>query len=56
VATKVSDFKPHVILNLFIKFPFRWFKLKTNPHTNQEDWIYEGGYWDRNYEQDLDLF
>lgn len=34
----------------------RWFKLETNPHTKQEDWIYTGGYWDRNYENDLDLF
>ncbi|CAO1325969.1 unnamed protein product [Diamesa tonsa] len=34
----------------------KWFKLETNPHTKQEDWIYTGGYWDRNYENELDLF
>uniref|UniRef100_A0A665T2K1 Oxysterol-binding protein n=1 Tax=Echeneis naucrates TaxID=173247 RepID=A0A665T2K1_ECHNA len=27
----------------------RWFQLGTNPHTRGEDWIYTGGYFDRNY-------
>ncbi|XP_037911232.1 oxysterol-binding protein-related protein 1 isoform X2 [Hermetia illucens] len=33
----------------------RWFRLGTNPYTHQEDWLYSGGYWDRNY-TDLDIF
>ncbi|XP_037046475.1 oxysterol-binding protein-related protein 1 isoform X2 [Bradysia coprophila] len=28
----------------------RWFNFGTNPHTKQDDWLYTGGYWDRNYE------
>ncbi|XP_054651596.1 oxysterol-binding protein-related protein 2-like [Dunckerocampus dactyliophorus] len=27
----------------------RWFQLGTNPHTGAEDWLYKGGYFDRNY-------
>ncbi|XP_075954902.1 oxysterol-binding protein-related protein 2-like isoform X1 [Anarhichas minor] len=27
----------------------RWFQLGTNPHTEAEDWLYTGGYFDRNY-------
>uniref|UniRef100_A0AAQ5ZWN4 Oxysterol-binding protein n=1 Tax=Amphiprion ocellaris TaxID=80972 RepID=A0AAQ5ZWN4_AMPOC len=27
----------------------RWFHLGTNPHTGAEDWLYTGGYFDRNY-------
>ncbi|XP_061839756.1 oxysterol-binding protein-related protein 2-like isoform X1 [Nerophis lumbriciformis] len=27
----------------------RWFHLGTNPHTGAEDWLYKGGYFDRNY-------
>ncbi|PSN35281.1 Oxysterol-binding protein-related protein 2 [Blattella germanica] len=34
----------------------RWFTLGTNPHTKQEDWLYSGGYWDRNYSGIVDIF
>lgn len=34
----------------------RWFKFETNPYTKQDDWLFSGKYWDRNYEKDLDLF
>lgn len=34
----------------------RWFKFEANPHTKQDDWLFSGKYWDRNYEKDLDLF
>ncbi|XP_055528806.1 oxysterol-binding protein-related protein 2 isoform X1 [Wyeomyia smithii] len=27
-------------------FP-RWFKQTINPHTKQDDWLYQGGYWER---------
>lgn len=27
----------------------RWFQPGTNPHTGAEDWLYTGGYFDRNY-------
>nr|XP_057907366.1 oxysterol-binding protein-related protein 2-like [Doryrhamphus excisus]XP_057907367.1 oxysterol-binding protein-related protein 2-like [Doryrhamphus excisus]XP_057907368.1 oxysterol-binding protein-related protein 2-like [Doryrhamphus excisus] len=27
----------------------RWFQLGTNPHTGEKDWLYGGGYFDRNY-------
>uniref|UniRef100_A0A3P8X3E1 Oxysterol-binding protein n=1 Tax=Cynoglossus semilaevis TaxID=244447 RepID=A0A3P8X3E1_CYNSE len=29
----------------------RWFQLGTNPHTEAEDWLYTGGYFDRNYRE-----
>ncbi|XP_071569289.1 oxysterol-binding protein-related protein 2 isoform X1 [Temnothorax longispinosus] len=34
----------------------RWFQSGTNPYTGQEDWIYLGGYWDRNYTDVEDIF
>ncbi|XP_021913454.1 oxysterol-binding protein-related protein 1-like [Zootermopsis nevadensis] len=34
----------------------RWFTPGTNPHTKQEDWLYSGGYWDRNFSGILDIF
>ncbi|KAE8740422.1 hypothetical protein FOCC_FOCC014058 [Frankliniella occidentalis] len=38
------------------KWKPRWFNLEPNPHTNQEDWIYQGGYWERNFEGIEDIF
>ncbi|XP_037530970.1 oxysterol-binding protein-related protein 1 [Nematolebias whitei] len=29
----------------------RWFQPGQNPHTRSQDWLYSGGYWDRNYNQ-----
>ncbi|XP_015588037.1 oxysterol-binding protein-related protein 2 isoform X2 [Cephus cinctus] len=34
----------------------RWFQVGINPHTRQEDWLYQGGYWDRNYSDLEDIF
>ncbi|XP_014475832.1 PREDICTED: oxysterol-binding protein-related protein 2 isoform X2 [Dinoponera quadriceps] len=34
----------------------RWFQSGTNPYTGQEDWLYQGGYWDRNYSDIEDIF
>ncbi|KAK4294974.1 hypothetical protein Pmani_032444 [Petrolisthes manimaculis] len=34
----------------------RWFEQGTNPFTRQEDWLYSGGYWDRNYDHTIDIF
>ncbi|KAG8225809.1 hypothetical protein J437_LFUL005616 [Ladona fulva] len=34
----------------------RWFCLGTNPYTKQEDWLYSGGYWDRNFTDIPDIF
>nr|CAD7265262.1 unnamed protein product [Timema shepardi] len=34
----------------------KWFTLGINPHTKQEDWLYNGGYWDRNYTHIPDIF
>lgn len=36
----------------------RWFSQGTNPYTKQEDWLYNGGYWDRNYQhlKDVEIF
>ncbi|CAB3386943.1 Hypothetical predicted protein [Cloeon dipterum] len=36
--------------------PPRWFCQGTNPYTRQEDWLYSGGYWDRNFEGVSDIF
>nr|XP_024214050.1 oxysterol-binding protein-related protein 1-like [Halyomorpha halys] len=34
----------------------RWFCQGTNPYTQQEDWLYTGGYWDRNFGPDPQIF
>ncbi|KAK9307627.1 hypothetical protein QLX08_002214 [Tetragonisca angustula] len=34
----------------------RWFQLSMNPYTNQMDWLYHGGYWDRNYGNVEEIF
>lgn len=38
-----------VILQSYPDSVSRWFQLGTNPHTGAEDWLYRGGYFDRNY-------
>ncbi|KAK7889578.1 hypothetical protein WMY93_025138 [Mugilogobius chulae] len=34
----------------------RWFQQGQNPHTKSQDWIFTGGYWDRNYAQLPDIY
>uniref|UniRef100_A0A1A8HRJ2 Oxysterol-binding protein n=1 Tax=Nothobranchius kuhntae TaxID=321403 RepID=A0A1A8HRJ2_NOTKU len=34
----------------------RWFQKGTNPYTNSEEWIYTGGYFDRNYQNLPDIY
>ncbi|XP_033208969.1 oxysterol-binding protein-related protein 2 isoform X2 [Belonocnema kinseyi] len=34
----------------------RFFRHEVNPYTGQEDWLYQGGYWDRNYSDVEDIF
>ncbi|XP_042229027.1 oxysterol-binding protein-related protein 1-like [Homarus americanus] len=34
----------------------RWFEQGTNPFTRQADWLYSGGYWDRNFDETIDIF
>uniref|UniRef100_A0A1A8C4E4 Oxysterol-binding protein n=1 Tax=Nothobranchius kadleci TaxID=1051664 RepID=A0A1A8C4E4_NOTKA len=34
----------------------RWFSLGTNPHSGAEDWLYAGGYFDRNYADCPDIY
>uniref|UniRef100_A0A8C6TLE6 Oxysterol-binding protein n=1 Tax=Neogobius melanostomus TaxID=47308 RepID=A0A8C6TLE6_9GOBI len=34
----------------------RWFQQGQNPHTKSQDWIFNGGYWDRNYAQLPDIY
>uniref|UniRef100_A0A1A8N1G5 Oxysterol-binding protein n=2 Tax=Nothobranchius TaxID=28779 RepID=A0A1A8N1G5_9TELE len=34
----------------------RWFALGTNPHSGAEDWLYAGGYFDRNYTDCPDIY
>ncbi|KAH0945648.1 hypothetical protein HN011_006237 [Eciton burchellii] len=34
----------------------RWFQSTMNPYTGQEDWLYRGEYWDRNYSEVEDIF
>ncbi|XP_076228953.1 oxysterol-binding protein-related protein 2 isoform X2 [Nomia melanderi] len=38
------------------KYSPRWFHLGINPYTGQEDWLYRGGYWERNYTNIEDIF
>lgn len=39
-----------------VHFACRWFEQGTNPFTRQEDWLYSGGYWDRNFDKTIDIF
>ncbi|KAJ8272627.1 hypothetical protein GJAV_G00091460 [Gymnothorax javanicus] len=34
----------------------RWFHQGSNPHTGSQDWLYTGGYWDRNYSNLPDIY
>ncbi|XP_066537359.1 LOW QUALITY PROTEIN: oxysterol-binding protein-related protein 2 [Hoplias malabaricus] len=34
----------------------RWFHQGPNPHNGGQDWIYSGGYWNRNYSQLPDIY
>ncbi|XP_076361791.1 oxysterol-binding protein-related protein 2-like [Tachypleus tridentatus] len=34
----------------------RWFKLEHNPYTKADDWIYTGGYWEREFSRCPDIF
>uniref|UniRef100_A0A3P9HY51 Oxysterol-binding protein n=1 Tax=Oryzias latipes TaxID=8090 RepID=A0A3P9HY51_ORYLA len=37
-------------------WPTRWFHLSTNPHTGNQDWIYNGDYFNRNYKDLPDIY
>uniref|UniRef100_A0A3Q3MKR6 Oxysterol-binding protein n=1 Tax=Mastacembelus armatus TaxID=205130 RepID=A0A3Q3MKR6_9TELE len=34
----------------------RWFQQGQNPHTSSQDWLFSGGYWDREYRQLPDIY
>ncbi|KAM4629559.1 oxysterol-binding protein-related protein 1 isoform 2-T2 [Polymixia lowei] len=34
----------------------RWFQQGQNPHNSSQDWLFSGGYWDRNYPQLPDIY
>ncbi|KAG7455198.1 hypothetical protein MATL_G00254010 [Megalops atlanticus] len=34
----------------------RWFRQGPNPHNGGQDWLYSGGYWDRNYTNLPDIY
>ncbi|XP_034036345.1 oxysterol-binding protein-related protein 1 isoform X2 [Thalassophryne amazonica] len=34
----------------------RWFHQGQNPHTNSQDWLFSGGYWDRKYSHLPDIY
>ncbi|CAL8250319.1 unnamed protein product [Arctogadus glacialis] len=34
----------------------RWFQTKTNPHTGAEDWLYSGGYFERNFVESPNIY
>uniref|UniRef100_A0A1B6J4L6 Oxysterol-binding protein n=2 Tax=Homalodisca liturata TaxID=320908 RepID=A0A1B6J4L6_9HEMI len=34
----------------------RWFCQGANPYTGQDDWLYAGGYWDRNFSNSPSIF
>lgn len=44
-STTIADFVP------------RWFQQTQNAYTKSEDWVYKGGYWERDYKDvDRDIF
>ncbi|KAG9356122.1 hypothetical protein JZ751_000966 [Albula glossodonta] len=34
----------------------RWFHQGPNPHNGSQDWLFTGGYWDRNYSSLPDIY
>ncbi|XP_053178807.1 oxysterol-binding protein-related protein 1 isoform X2 [Scomber japonicus] len=34
----------------------RWFQQGPNPHNSSQDWLFSGGYWNRNYSQLPDIY
>ncbi|KAK0142647.1 Oxysterol-binding protein-related protein 1 [Merluccius polli] len=34
----------------------RWFQMGTNPHTGNEDWLYTGGYFERNFVESPNIY
>ncbi|XP_051803234.1 oxysterol-binding protein-related protein 1 isoform X2 [Acanthochromis polyacanthus] len=34
----------------------KWFQQGQNPHTSSQDWLFCGGYWDRAYSQQPDIY
>lgn len=34
----------------------KWFQQGQNPHTSSQDWLFCGGYWDRTYSQQPDIY
>ncbi|CAL8235270.1 unnamed protein product [Boreogadus saida] len=34
----------------------RWFRTKTNPYTGAEDWLYSGGYFERNFVESPNIY
>lgn len=35
----------------------RWFTQGQNPYVKHDDWLFSGGYWDRNYDDcDSEIF
>ena len=43
---------PLIVRNLF----FRWFKAAINPFSGKEDWLFNDGYWQRNWKSCPDIF
>uniref|UniRef100_A0A3B5AJ91 Oxysterol-binding protein n=1 Tax=Stegastes partitus TaxID=144197 RepID=A0A3B5AJ91_9TELE len=38
------------------EYKTKWFQQGQNPHTNSQDWLFCGGYWDRTYSQLPDIY
>ncbi|XP_072113631.1 oxysterol-binding protein-related protein 1-like isoform X1 [Mobula birostris] len=38
------------------EWKIKWFHQGTNPYVGASDWLYSGGYWDRNYSQCCDIY
>lgn len=42
--------------NIKLMFTCRWFHQGPNPYTGAPDWLYTGGYWDRNHSHLPDIY
>ncbi|XP_030631614.1 oxysterol-binding protein-related protein 1 isoform X2 [Chanos chanos] len=38
------------------EWKIRWFQQGPNPHSGAQDWLYTGGYWNRNYSEVPDIY
>ena len=45
-----------IVLLIIHSFVIRWFDSRVHEFTKQDDWFYQGGFWERKENQSMDIF